>query len=130
MVPQPVPKPKPARVLIIEDEALLRSIVAEALREVGVTVIEAKNADIAKAFLDTGSHVDLIFSDVRTSGSMNGLGLAHYARAEHPGVPIILTSSSDIGPDQINGVGGFLLKPYKLSHTERVNDFETADVSI
>jgi PleD family two-component response regulator len=57
------PAPK-ARILIVEDEVLIRMTLAEDLRDAGYSVIEASNADAAFEYLKTGSQVDLVFSRV------------------------------------------------------------------
>src|SRR5271165_5161126 len=60
-------------VLVIEDEILIRFEVAEVLREAGMCVIEARNADEAMEHLEAGRSVDFVFTDIEMSGTMNGL---------------------------------------------------------
>jgi CheY-like chemotaxis protein len=52
-------------VLVVEDEVLVRLIIAEELRSAGFQVIEAANADEALAVLANIRDVSLIFSDIR-----------------------------------------------------------------
>jgi CheY-like chemotaxis protein len=80
-------------------------------RPVGFTVVEACNADEARAYLDSGSQVDLIFSDIHMPGAMNGLQFARHVRARLPTLPIILTSG-EIAPEDTGGLGPFVAKPY------------------
>jgi two-component system, response regulator PdtaR len=114
MLPESEPKPVAARVLLVEDEVTLRLWIAEELRDAGFTVIEAKNADEASAIIASGSPVDLIFSDVRMPGSMNGLEFARRVRARYPTLPIIITSG-DLGPGGTGGLGRLLKKPYSVA---------------
>src|ERR1700728_1528520 len=114
MLPESEPKPVAARVLLVEDEVTLRLWIAEELRDAGFTVIEAKNADEASAIIASGSPVDLIFSDVRMPGSMNGLEFARRVRAQYPTLPIIITSG-DLGPGGTGGLGRLLKKPYSVA---------------
>ncbi len=82
-------------VLIVEDEPLIRLVTAEILRDEGYEVVEAANADEALAILDTRGPVDLVFSDIRMPGSMDGCALARHVAASWPAVRIVLTSGYD-----------------------------------
>lgn len=82
----------PLTVLIAEDEFFVRLTIAEFLRDEGYEVIEAGNADEALEIFKSGFSVDLLFTDVRMPGTMDGCELAKRVRAEWPQVPIILTS--------------------------------------
>src|SRR5690348_8360592 len=75
MAPELSPAPKPLRVMIVEDEVLVRFPIAEALRAEGLEIIEASNADEAWSYLLSRQTVDLIFSDIQMPGSMDGLEL-------------------------------------------------------
>jgi DNA-binding response OmpR family regulator len=50
MVPELKSNPEPARILVIEDEVLIRCLIADELREDGFTVIEMQNADEASSY--------------------------------------------------------------------------------
>ena len=82
----------PPTVLIAEDEFIVRLTIAEYLREEGYEVIEAANADEALDVFRSGIAIDLLFTDVRMPGSMDGCELARRVRAEWPSTPVILTS--------------------------------------
>jgi DNA-binding NtrC family response regulator len=101
--------------LVVEDEVLIRTFIAEILRDEGFTVVEAVNADEAWEFLEAGAHVDLVFSDIDMPGSMNGIALGELVKARHPHIPLILTSG---GPNAAKAfsLGPFLPKPFKLGH--------------
>jgi CheY-like chemotaxis protein len=101
------------RVLVVEDEVLIRSFVADELREGGFQVIEASSADEAWAFLESGEKIDLIFSDVHMPGSMNGLDLARRVQAKYPNVRLIVTSGN-LGGVNVTGFS-FLPKPYSFT---------------
>ena len=81
-----------ARILVVEDEPVIRLYIAEALRDMGALVIEAGTADEAWAFLATGAEVDLVFTDHRMPGSMTGSELATRIRGTYPGLAVLLTS--------------------------------------
>jgi CheY-like chemotaxis protein len=79
-------------VLIVEDEFFVRFTTAEFLREEGYEVLEAETADEALDIFRSGAQIDLLFTDVRMPGSMDGVALATLVRREWPCVHIILTS--------------------------------------
>lgn len=105
-------------VLVVEDEVLIRLVIAEYLRHCGYTVHEAASADEAMTVLNSpGIAVDLVFSDVDMPGSsMDGFGLARWVRAHHPGVNVILTSGAARSVElagQLCEEGPLLAKPYE-----------------
>jgi CheY-like chemotaxis protein len=101
-------------VLLVEDEPVLRSLLAEELSDAGFAVVEAANADEALAFLQANPRVDLVFTDVQMPGSMNGVELAAILRERYPVLAIILTSAS-MPARAARDLGIFIPKPYKLA---------------
>ena len=113
------PQPAEARqriILVVEDEILVRSAIAEYLRDRGYIAIEAANAAEAVALLLCGTTPDLILSDVEMPGGMNGLDLVQWVRERHPALPIVLTSgNSEMAmPAALREGSLFLMKPYRL----------------
>jgi len=84
--------PGPPKVLVVEDEMLLRMRAVEILEDAGFTPIEAVNADEALAILETRSDIDLLFTDIQKPGSMDGLKLAYVVHERWPSIKIILVS--------------------------------------
>jgi len=82
----------PAKVLVVEDEMLLRIRAVDIVEDAGFTPIEAANADEALAILESRSDVDLLFTDIQMPGSMDGLRLAHAVHERWPSIKIILVS--------------------------------------
>src|SRR5688572_25080855 len=77
--------------LVVEDDILIRFQICDYLRECGFKVIEVANANEAIFILSEPElRVDLVLSNVKMPGSMDGFGLAQWMRKEKPGVPIIL----------------------------------------
>lgn len=107
----------PARkcILVVEDELLIRMMLADELREAGYDVTEAFNADEALVILRSPAPVDMILSDVRMPGSMDGIGLLRVVRSAYPKIPVIITSAH-LQPAlaTIDGATRFIPKPYKL----------------
>ncbi len=106
------------RVLVVEDEFLIRLDIAESLRAEGFEVFEASSADEAIRLLASGVNVGVVFTDVRMPGSADGLDLARYVKTNHPETLIIVTSSYP--PDQLDREFGKLIeKPYHPAHVIR-----------
>jgi CheY-like chemotaxis protein len=116
MVPQSRPRPRTARILVVEDEVLIRALIAEELRLAGFSVIEAGRADEALKYIKVGEQVDLVFSDIRMPGSLNGLQFAEILRDRYPEIPVILTSGNDF-PGHVGIIEAFVPKPYDVTQT-------------
>lgn len=81
-----------ARVLVVEDEMMLRMRAVDIVEDAGFTPIEAVNADDALVILESRSDIDLLFTDIQMPGSMDGLKLAHAVRTRWPSIGIMLVS--------------------------------------
>lgn len=110
------PTPAPS-VLVVEDELFVRMVISDSLRDAGFNVIEAYNADEALVILQSGVIINLMLSDVRMPGSMDGLALLEYVRDSFPALPVIITSGHLV-PDKalLKGAVHFLGKPYLSDH--------------
>ncbi len=104
------------RILIVEDELLIRLLVSDELRSAGFEVIEAADADEAVTLLRSLVPIDLIISDVRMPGSIDGLGLLAVVRETFPTLPVIITSGHLESRLAIaDGAARFLTKPYGMN---------------
>jgi CheY-like chemotaxis protein len=103
-------------VLVVEDEILIRLVIADYLRACGYRVHEAASAEEAVVILQSPEvSVDVVFSDVEMPGSMDGFGLARWVRANKPGMQVILTSGAERSADiaaTLCEAGPLLKKPY------------------
>lgn len=101
-------------ILIVEDEFLIRYMLSEELRDVGYQVIEACDATEALLILNT-AQPDLIVSDVRMPGPLDGMGLLALVRETKPSLPVIIISGH-LHPAQalIEGATQFVAKPYLM----------------
>ncbi len=99
--------------LVAEDEMLIRELIAEDLGDAGFSVTTFANADAAAAALDDGARFDLLFTDVRMPGAIDGWELGRRALAAHPAAKVIYaTGFSDGGPVLTAGERK-LAKPYR-----------------
>jgi len=82
----------PPKVLVVEDEMMLRMRAVDIVEDAGFTAIEAVNADEALEILESRSDIELLFTDIQMPGSMDGLKLAHAVHQRWPSIKIILVS--------------------------------------
>jgi CheY-like chemotaxis protein len=99
------------RILVVEDEALIRDFVLEELEDAGFDVVVATNADEAIAILETQLDIRLVFTDIDMPGSMNGMKLAAAVRERWPPIHIIVTSGKG-RPSELPARVLFIPKPY------------------
>lgn len=111
-------------VLLVEDSVLLRLQVADSLRERGLQVIEAAQADEAIDVLEAGLAIDVVVSDIHMPrGRRDGFGLVIWIAAYRPDVKVILTSGvvNEMPPAVAARVRGpILAKPYDDAELERL----------
>lgn len=110
LAPEPTTQWRP-RVLIVEDDILIRLTHADTLRSDGWEVIEAGTGYDALAALDR-VQVDLVFTDVHMPGSLTGLQLAKAIRERAPSIIIVVTSGEQVPTDkEAHLFHAFLPKP-------------------
>lgn len=103
----------PHRLLLVEDEFLIRLTLTETLEEAGYQVLEASDADEAMGRLADGP-VDVLLTDIQLRGPVNGHELASRIRETYPELPVIFMTGR---PEPGTGGGGarremFISKPY------------------
>ena len=101
-------------ILIVEDELLIRFMLSDGLREDGYHVIEACNADEALIILETATP-DMLISDVRMPGSLDGFGLLRAVKEKLTDFPVIIMSGhTSAAQAKLEGADGFVAKPYSM----------------
>lgn len=80
-------------ILLVEDEPLLRKILREILETAGFAVEEADCADRAWDMICTGADFNVILTDVRMPGRMDGFDLIANVRRERGDIPAVLMSA-------------------------------------
>ena len=105
------------RVLVVDDEPSVRTIVRLLLEKAGYDVIEAENGEAAIEALNTGENrlvLDVVICDIRMP-KINGVQALEYFQREYPHVPVIVLTAY---PDtrmavsfMQNGVADYLIKP-------------------
>jgi DNA-binding NtrC family response regulator len=103
------------KVLLVDDEAAIRMIGSDALADAGHEVLEAGSADEALGILASAPDVEVLFTDVRMPGSMNGIELARLVHERWPAMKILITSGDTyLRKSEIPDDGRFIGKPYKI----------------
>ena len=80
------------RVLVVEDDPMVRDHVARQLRGLGYAVTEVSDGQKALEHLKSDADYDLLFTDVVMPGGLNGRQLAQAARLLHPNLRVLFTS--------------------------------------
>lgn len=101
-------------VLVVEDEGLVRELIVETLREAGCAVTEAATADEAVRALKATAAPDILVTDVKLPGLMNGIDLAASVRSALPRMKVIVTSGHAPPQDAARVADAFLAKPFAL----------------
>lgn len=88
-----------ARILLVEDEMLVRELAFEDLSEAGYEVVTAGDGDEALEILRGDQGFDLLFTDIKMPSSIDGRALAVEAKRLIPGLKVIYaTGLADAGP--------------------------------
>ena len=101
------------KILVVEDEFLIRFMLADSLREIGYQVLEAADGDEGFEILMTGQVIDLIVTDVRMPGAIDGMELARRSKSLAPARPVIVCSA-DLLKSESYPADEFLAKPYTI----------------
>jgi CheY-like chemotaxis protein len=89
---QPVsPKPR-ERVLVVDDDPMVRKSVVAQLISLGYGVIEVSGPAEALEVIASNEPLDLVFSDIVMPGPIDGIELAHLIRQRRPDLKVLLTS--------------------------------------
>jgi CheY-like chemotaxis protein len=101
-------------ILLVEDDDTLRELAAEALSMLDTNVIACPSADVALRELERSTPVNLVLTDIRMPGELDGLQLANLVIKRWPHLPIIVTSGNRMADDLLPAQATFLAKPWTL----------------
>ncbi len=107
--------PAPIRILVVEDEFLIRLTLTEALGDEGFEVLEAETGDAALPMLASGSGIRLLLTDIQLPGSLNGFALVDRARQAIPDLPVIYMTGRPDPASSPSRLDVFISKPYTLT---------------
>ncbi|HVX06066.1 MAG TPA: response regulator [Rhodanobacteraceae bacterium] len=106
---------KGVHVLVVEDEAFLREVVAESLQEAGYEVAHVGNGEAGLAVLQSDAPVDVLVSDIRLPG-LSGYELAAAGKSLRPDLKMILMTgyAPSLPPELKPAVYRVLQKPFRI----------------
>jgi len=113
------------RILLVEDEPLIREIIAETLGHAGFDVTATCTGDEAAILIADSDSFDLLLTDVTMPGLIDGIGLAEHAREVHPNLPVVFMSGRPDNARRAAAVGqpmAFVPKPYDTARVIRTID--------
>lgn len=115
-VPQSAPRGGET-ILLVEDDASVRSFAVGQLTDLGYRVIEAADGQQARKVLSGDAHIDLLFTDVVMPGGLNGRELAVEAKRQRPNLVVLFTSgyteNAIVHQGRLDPDVHFLPKPYR-----------------
>ncbi len=102
-------------IMVLESDVIVRTEIAEFLRECGYRVIEGVTADDLWIIIDANVKLDIVFSEVNLPGEADGFTVAQRIRQTYPEIDIILTSSIEGAAEKVKDLcdEGPLNKPYR-----------------
>jgi DNA-binding NtrC family response regulator len=115
----------PRRLLIVDDDATVRTSLAEALADSGTTQVRVADGSLRALAMLNEATPDVVLSDIRMP-DMDGLAFLKVLRERAPAVDVILMTAYDDMPTVIaamrEGAVEFLVKPLDLHHVRSVLD--------
>jgi CheY-like chemotaxis protein len=102
------------KIMVVEDEPLIRLGLASSIEDAGYEVVEAASADEAIRKLEATDGIRLVLTDVDMPGSMDGIRLAHYVNKRWPPIRLVVISGKvGVTPGQLPEGARFIAKPYQ-----------------
>ncbi|MBS0546276.1 MAG: response regulator [Proteobacteria bacterium] len=114
------PSGRPKRILLVEDEVVLRMSTTDMLERLDCLVSGVGSGEQALELLGRGATYDLLLTDLGLPG-MSGEQLAAEVRRRHPGLPVIIASGYGRTGNEPDGVH-FIGKPYSAIDLQQALD--------
>jgi len=100
-------------VLLVEDDAAVRTFAAASLQEEHFYVLQASDGDEALQVARSHESIDLLLTDVEMGDGLNGIELGSRILAERPGLPVLVMSGFPDAESMAAEKGmPFLAKPF------------------
>ena len=101
----------PLRILVVEDDDLVREMAVSALTDEGFDVVEAETAEQALACC-AEARADVLVTDIQLRGHLTGWDVAEQCRESDPSLPVIYASGDCHAGERRVAGSSFLRKPY------------------
>jgi CheY-like chemotaxis protein len=112
------------RVMVVDDEPMIRRFVSSVLRGSGYDVVDAETPEQAATIMEGNPHFDLLVTDV-VMPNVNGCELASRVMVTQPTLRVLFMSGYDASGACLSNVPGscFLRKPFRVPELlERVRE--------
>ena len=111
------------RVLVVEDDEMVRDVTVQRLHALGYLTTQAANGPEAIDLLQHDEHYDLVLTDLVMDGGMSGFEVADWVQEHHPECKVLLTSgySEETVHDGLSTIANspLLQKPYKMADLQQ-----------
>ncbi len=117
-------------ILVVDDELFLLEIASTHLELMGYQILMADGPKAALKILGGDTDIDLLFSDVRMPGNIDGFELAILAKALRPDIKIVLTSAyhlRNVDMPAFNKAGAALDPEHSAAQCEPQNEPQSAE---
>lgn len=102
-----------ARILLVEDEMLVRELALEDLTDAGHEVTAASTGDEGLAILRRDPAFDVLFTDIRFPGAIDGWQLADEGKRLIPGLKVVYATGLNDDTGRVGPGECLLAKPYR-----------------
>jgi len=107
------------RILIADDEEIVRNLLAETLKPYGYEIDVVENGVEAMSHIDKKSY-DLVITDYMMP-KMDGLELTRKIKAKYPSTPILVITGKGPVHDLLkSGAAACIMKPFKISELQNM----------
>ena len=101
------------KALVAEDEMLIRELIVEDLTDAGFTVTAVDAAEEALSAIEQDGSFDLLFTDIRMPGSLDGWELGRRALELSPGLRVVYATGYSDNVQQLSARERRIAKPYR-----------------
>jgi CheY-like chemotaxis protein len=104
--------PRRPAALIVEDQPFVGMVASDILKESGYETFHAFDANDATALLRAHPEIEIVVTEAKLPGEINGLELCRQVSAQRPDVKLVVTAENDLPAGDIPNGARVLHKPY------------------
>ena len=98
--------------LIVDDQPFVGMVASDILKESGYETFHAFDANDATAVLREHPEIEIVVTEAKLPGEVNGLELCRQVAAQRPNVQLVVTAENDVPAGDILSGARVLHKPY------------------
>lgn len=108
------------RVLLVDDEYLVRQLACDDLIAAGYEVVSASTGDEAYKIVAAGARFDFLITDIRMPGQIDGWELGRLVKRQDPLTKVIYTTGYSAVPSDVDQADHIVQKPYVVGDLCRI----------